>query len=185
MTRPKTLIMTILTALLLLTGCEFDPGYIPYQTIVNRPLIAGTYEAVYKVNSYRGILYTLELGQGVDSLYEESSAKLSLYEVLGNDVYPEPYATYIGTCTYEDTYEYDLVTGWDEYMPVYYFDFPNDVYDGWLRIQYNIETAYIEEGSGYDRLGLNPCLGTITSCTLILTPGTTTGLLPSSMHPHS
>lgn len=158
----KSLIPILISILLILTGCEFDPDYIPYQSIINRPLIAGTYEAVFQVNSYRGILYTLELGQGVDSLYDEAPAKLSLYQIQGNEVNTQPYATYVGTCTYDGTYEYDLVTGWDEYMPVYYFDFPNDVYDGWLMIQYNIDTAYIEEGSTYDRLGLRPCLGTIT-----------------------
>ena len=162
MTRPKTLIMTILTALLLLTGCEFDPDYIPYQTIVNRPLIAGTYEAVCEVNSYRSTMYTLELGQGIDELYKEVSADLALHWVHNDEVETKPYKTYTGTCTYEGTFEHDLVTGWNEYMPVYHFDFPDDRYDGWVMVQYDIGTACQEEGSGYDRLGLRPCLGTIT-----------------------
>ena len=102
-------ILASIVIALLLTSCllQFDPDYIPYNTIVHRQLRAGMYEA--RTSTTR---YVLTIGEG--DHYLGSPCTLQLYSLLGTNPNVGPYVTLTG--------EYRHGMDYTDYN--YYFDYP-------------------------------------------------------------
>ncbi len=165
----KSLILILISILLILTGCEFDPDYIPSNTLLHRPLVTGTY-----VSSRGTSRVTLELGEGVGDKYSDTPAELTYqYKDDETDTAWKTLVTYKGTCTYEEDFTYDAVTGFQVQVPIYSFDFetsdepdffPSEQ-DGWIYVQYDYDTALKEIDDAYDRQALRPRNQTIVHMT--------------------
>lgn len=104
----KKILASIVIALLL-TSCllDFSPDYIPYNTIVHRPLRAGVYEARTYTTRY---VLTIERGEH----YLGSPCTLQLYSMIGSPSVSTPYVTFTG--------EYRHGKDYTDYN--YYFDYP-------------------------------------------------------------
>lgn len=87
-------ILASIVIALLLTSCllQFDPDYIPYNTIVHRPLGAGVYEA-YTDDTH----YELTIADGDHDPMQGVSCTLKLYRCNAYICAAEPYVTYKGT----------------------------------------------------------------------------------------
>lgn len=102
-------ILASIVIALLLTSCllQFDPDYIPYNTIVHRPLRAGVYEAWTCTTRF---VLTIE----EDEHYLGSPCTLQLYSRIGSTSESTPYVTFTG--------EYRHGKDYTDYN--YYFDYP-------------------------------------------------------------
>lgn len=165
------LLVAFAMSLVLLASCEYDPDAIPYNTLVYRPLSAGTYEA-----ASRSTRYKLVIGQGTHGYGESSDATLSLYMKSSSGINQweeEPYVTYEGTYSHWDTRTGYISFGgdWEEQYHVDEFDFttstdpdfnPDDM-DGIVAVFYDHETAGKEEDrdDAYWGQAYYPRLGTI------------------------
>lgn len=158
---------------LLLTSCllDFSPDYIPYNTIVHRPLRAGVYYG-YGNND---VLYVLTIGNGDHhSFSDEVQCSLSLHawDPFLQSYSGIPYATYEGTYRHYIT-EYEPIAGstWDKMYHVdelvfeessdpYYYP-PRD-HSGTFALTYDYWSAGKEQpGSSY-RQALFPRINTKT-----------------------
>ena len=156
---------------LLLTSCllQFDPDYIPYNTIVHRPLGAGVYYG-YGNND---VLYVLTIGSGEHySFSDEVQCRLSLHawDPFSQNYSRTPYAIYEGTYSHyivDQEYRWNDPT-WDIQYHIDEFDFTKasnghdpDLMDGYVKITYEPSTAGKELED--DRYGqaYYPVIGTI------------------------
>ena len=172
MMRMRTLRKTVLAmtvaalAALLLASCEYDSGYIPYETEVHRQLSAGTYEGASD-----STLYRLTIGAEGHEIGTRASATLSLYlkSTSSNEWSTEPYVTYTGTYFHCDNETYQINDEWNVQRHVDEFDFtssssaafPADEMDGLVAIEYVKATAGKEDEDGRLGQAYYPRIGTV------------------------
>lgn len=162
-------ILASIVIALLLTSCllQFDPDYIPYNTIVHRPLRAGVYEARTYTTRY---VLTIEEGEH----YLGSPCTLQLYSMIGSPPVSTPYVTFTGEyrhgMDYTDyNYHFDHPYSWDReyHVDELVFDTAtNEDYrpseaSGTIAVLYDHQSAGEELEDGSYRQALFPRLDTI------------------------
>lgn len=160
-------ILASIVIALLLTSCllNFDPDYIPYNTIVHRPLGAGVYEA-YTDDTH----YELTIAEGDHDSIQGVSCTLELYRCNACICEAEPYVTYKGTYRHYIT-EYEPIAGstWDK---MYHVDelvfeessdpdyFPPRDHSGTFELTYDYWSAGKEQPNSSYRQALFPRINT-------------------------
>lgn len=164
-------ILASIVIALLLTSCllQFDPDYIPYNTIVHRPLRAGVYEA-YTDDTH----YELTIAEGDHDSIQGVSCTLKLYRcnayINAYICEAEPYVTYKGTYRHYIT-EYEPIAGstWDK---MYHVDelvfeessapdcFPPRDHSGTFELTYDYWSAGKEQPNSSYRQALFPRINT-------------------------
>lgn len=160
-------ILASIVIALLLTSCllQFNPDYIPYNTIVHRPLGAGVYEA-YTDDTH----YELTIADGDHDSMQGVSCTLKLYRCNAYICAAEPYVTYKGTYRHYIT-EYEPIAGstWDQMYHVdelvfeessdpYYF--PPREHSGTFALAYDYRSAGKEIQDSSYRQALFPRINT-------------------------